>query len=414
MPPRRGRDSAILSRADTDRLGSSPAVFILEEPYVSDLLVASVGELGLPVLRTPMAERRLPATLGGLLRDDADFATAARTPGARLYSNSENAIGWIAAHLAGSDLPRSIELFKDKLAFRDLVADLYPDYRYAGVLASELHAFDPTRLRAPFVVKPAVGFFSLGVHVVRSAEAWLGIVHEIEREVRALGQLYPQQVLDLDCFVVEEVITGEEFAVDAYYDADGAPVLVNVYAHLFSSAEDVSDRVYYTDAATVARLGPPAEEFLAEVGRRAGLADFPVHAELRVDAAGRVAPIEVNPMRFGGWCATDLAHFAHGVDPYRCYLLGERPDWARIAAETAGRTTALIVADLPSTVDLAAIASVDFEGFAGRFSRVLELRPTDYNRYPVFAFTFVEVPSDDLSELHAVLGADLREHLRTA
>ena len=63
-------------------------------------------------------------------------------------------------------------------------------------------------------------------------------------------------------------------------------------------------------------------------------------------------------------------------------------------------------------MDLAAIESVDYEGFAGRFSTVLELRPTDFNRYPVFAFTFAEVPSDDLSELHAVLGADLREHLR--
>ena len=117
-------------------------------------------------------------------------------------------------------------------------------------------------------------------------------------------------------------------------------------------------------------------------------------------------------MRFGGWCATDLAHFAYGVNPYRSYLLGERPDWDRATRETAGRTTALIVSDLPTSVDLAAIESVDYEGFAARFSRVRELRRTDFNRYPVFAFTFVEVPSGDRSELHAVLGADLREHLR--
>jgi hypothetical protein len=387
-------------------------VFILEEPYVSDLLAATVAELGLPVLRTPIAERRLPDAQAALLRDDAAFSAAARKPGARLYSNSENAIGWIAAHLAGSDLPRRIELFKDKVAFRDLVADLYPDYRYAGVPVGELRAFDPSRLRAPFIVKPAVGFFSLGVHVVESAAAWTAVVGEIEREVRALGHLYPEQVLDLGHFVVEEVIAGEEFAVDAYYDTDGAPVLVNAYAHLFCSADDVSDRVYLTSAETVARLGPPALRFLAEIGRRARLADFPVHTELRIDAAGRVAPIEVNPMRFGGWCATDLAHFAYGINPYRCYLRDEHPDWARIAEETAGRTTALIVSDLPTSVDLAAIASVDYEGFAARFSRVLELRPTDFHRYPVFAFTFVEAPSGDLSELHAVLGADLREHLR--
>ena len=387
-------------------------MFILEEPYVSDLLAATAGELGLPVLRTPLAERRLAGPSAALLCDGAAFSAAACRPGARVYSNSENAIGWIAEHLSGSDLPRRIELFKDKLAFRDLVADLYPDYRYFGVPISELHAFDPCRLRAPFIVKPAVGFFSLGVHVVESVSAWPATVREVEREVEALGHLYPAQVLDLGHLVVEEVIEGEEFAVDAYFDADGAPVLVNVYAHLFSSADDVSDRVYLTDSGTVARLGPPALEFLTEIGRRAGLADFPVHTELRIDAAGRVAPIEVNPMRFGGWCATDLAHFAHGINPYRCYLCGEHPDWARIAEQTAGRTTAVIVSDLPSSVELAAIASVDYEGFAARFSRVLDLRPTDFNRYPVFAFTFVEVPSDDLSELHAVLGADLREHLR--
>jgi hypothetical protein len=72
----------------------------------------------------------------------------------------------------------------------------------------------------------------------------------------------------------------------------------------------------------------------------------------------------------------------------------------------------MIVADLPSGIDLSAIESVDYERFAARFSRVVELRPTDFSRYPVFAFTFVEVPTDDLSELHSMLGADLSEYLR--
>ena len=386
-------------------------MFILEEPYVSDLLVDTVTGLGLPVLDTPIARRRLPGASSHLVVGDDEFAAVAAAPGARVYSNSENSIGWIAGHLGHTDLPRRIELFKDKIAFRDLVADLYPDYRYVGVPAGELRSFDPARLRAPFVVKPAVGFFSLGVHVVESPAVWPSVVEEIEREVQAVGSLYPRQVLDLQRFVVEEVIEGEEFAVDAYYDADGVPVVVDVYAHLFASADDVSDRVYLTNAETVERLAPPAVEFLAEIGRRAGLADFPVHAELRRDAAGNVAPIEVNPLRFGGWCATDLAHFAYGVDPYRSYLLDERPDWPRLAAETSGRTTALVISDLPSTVDLAGIGGVDYERFAARFSTVLELRPTDYSRYPVFAFTFVEVPSDDLSELHEVLGADLRQYL---
>jgi hypothetical protein len=394
-------------------------MFILEEPYVSDLLVAAVAELRAPVLRTSMAERRLEGAAAGdgrpagdLLVDDAAFALAARRPGARLYTNSENALDWVGAHLSGTDLPRQARLFKDKLAFRDLLADLYPGYRYTGVRLDELRAFDPASLPAPFVVKPAVGFFSLGVHVVADAGEWPAVAKLLEAEAGAVRGLYPTQVLDVERFVVEQVIPGEEFAVDAYFDATGSPVLVNVYAHLFAGPDDVSDRVYLTDTDTVERLGPPALEFLSELGRRARLRDVPVHAELRVDESGAVAPIEVNPLRFGGWCATDLAHFAYGIDPYRCYLRDERPDWAAIASATRGRTTAIVVADLPAALDRASIGSVDYERFAARFSQVLELRPTDFRRYPVFAFTFVQVPSDDLSELHAVLGADLREYLR--
>src|SRR5450756_403430 len=199
----RSAAGVILLRVHRTHSTLEPAVFILEEPYVSDLLATTVAELGLPVLDTPMAKRRLFGPPAVPLSADDVFAAAASRPGARLYSNSENAIGWIAEHLAHSDLPRMIGLFKDKVAFRELVADLYPDYRYFGLPLSGLRTFDPSSLRAPFIVKPAVGFFSMGVHVVESAEAWPAVVVEIEREVQAFDSIYPDHVLGLDRFVVE-------------------------------------------------------------------------------------------------------------------------------------------------------------------------------------------------------------------
>ncbi len=387
-------------------------MFILEEPYVSDLLAATVAASGLPVLDTPKARTALAGT-GVELLSGAKFADVyERTPGARLYSNSENAIGWIAEHLADTPLPGRIDTFKDKVRFRDLVADLFPGYGFADLSLADLRAFDPTSLRCPFVIKPAVGFFSMGVHVVESPEVWPGIVDTIEREVETFRAIYPDQVLGLHRFIAEEVIEGDEFAIDAYFDSEGAVTIVNIYGHLFASAEDVSDRVYHTSIELIEQYREPFAAFLGEVGRRAGLVDFPMHAELRVDGAGRIAPIEINPMRFGGWCTTDLAHFAYGLNPYTTYLSGDSPDWAAIAKEKRGKLTAIVVADLPSSVDLARIESVDLAAFEANFSRVLELRPTDFNRYPVFAFTFVEVPAHDLSELHAVLGADLTRYVR--
>jgi len=347
------------------------------------------------------------------LSPDAAFAEAFGHAGhTRLYANSENAISWIAEHLSGTDLPRQIGLFKDKVAFRELLRELYPAYGFRGLDISELRDFDPRSLRLPFVVKPAVGFFSMGVHVVDSPEAWPGVVDAIEREAASFASLYPGAVLDFGRFIAEEVIEGDEYAVDAYFDAGGEPVIVNVYSHLFASADDVSDRVYFTSPELIERWRGPLASFLAEVGGRANLHDFPVHAEVRVTADGTMAPIEINPMRFGGWCATDLAYFAYGINPYTTYLNAETPDWDRILPGLVGTVTALVIADVPASTDLAAIESVDFDGFAARFSRVLEVRPVDFTRYPVFAFTFAAFDADDLSELRDVLGADLTPYLR--
>jgi len=45
-----------------------------------------------------------------------------------LYTNSENYIGWIGNNLPNSGLPEKIKLFKNKILFRDLLADLFPAY----------------------------------------------------------------------------------------------------------------------------------------------------------------------------------------------------------------------------------------------------------------------------------------------
>jgi hypothetical protein len=89
-----------------------------------------------------------------------------------------------APHLADTDLPRMITAFKGKVAFRELLRPLLPEYRFAEVSVADLDpAFPP--LPAPFVIKPAVGFFSLGVHVVESADAWPATVSAIRSEAES-------------------------------------------------------------------------------------------------------------------------------------------------------------------------------------------------------------------------------------
>lgn len=387
-------------------------MFILDEPYVSEYLKAVVIDSGQPVLQTPMAAKHLADTNAQLL-SSAEFARKAIEDGARIYTNSENAIGWLVDNLGETDLPRQISILKDKVRFRELVRELHPEFVFREVRLDDLDKVDLSMLPKPFVIKPAVGFFSLGVHMVDSDEAWPGVVQALRSDIERSAAFYPEQVLEMGRFIIEQVAEGEEFAVDAYFRGDGEPVVVDIMGHLFSSADDVSDRVYYTSPKLIETWREPFREYLAKVGRLAGLHDFPVHAELRVDSAGRLVPIEINPMRFGGWCAADMAWWAYGIDPYRHYLDDTEPDWDRVLAERRGQACGLVVADIPADIDLKRIRSVDYEAFTARFSEPLDLRRTDFNRYPVFAFLFAKVAEDDMTELESVLHADLREYLHT-
>ena len=94
-------------------------MILLDAPYVSDFLKTTIIEHKLPVVATPAAavfgDARMP-----IITEDEAIARARAVAHPRLYTNSENAIGWIAQHLAFTDLPERIDLFKDKLRFRRL------------------------------------------------------------------------------------------------------------------------------------------------------------------------------------------------------------------------------------------------------------------------------------------------------
>lgn len=385
-------------------------MFILDAPYVSPQLKAAARRLQRPVLANACA-----SGLGeGLaLLGDAEFAAHWRhTPGARLYTNSENCLGWVQEHLADTALATQVVAMKDKLRFRELLAAADPDFRFRELRLGELDSFDPASFGTPFVIKPAVGFFSLAVEVVERVADWPAAASRLQRAAARFRGLYPEVVLDLDRFVVEQVIDGDEFAVDAYFDGEGAVTIVDVMEHPFAHGGDVSDRVYRVRPAVIERTHDVFVRQLEAFGRQAGLRDVPIHVEFRIDASGTVRPIEANPLRFGGWCATDIASHAWGFCPYAMFQENRRPDWGRLCDERRGTTTALIVADLPADLDRARVEAIDYEAFTARFTEPLELRKVEDPRQPVFAFLFVRVRDDELDQLDEVLHADLMQYVR--
>ncbi|QYZ80129.1 ATP-grasp domain-containing protein [Methanofollis formosanus] len=387
-------------------------MIILEEPYVSRLLIETVAAMHLPVLENPTS-KNLDLPDGTVLLSDDAFVARVReetkTGGYRLYTNSEQSIAWIAEHLGFTGLPARIDRCKDKVKFREMLRPLYPDFFYREVPADRLDDLDVSALPKPFVIKPAVGFFSAGVYTVATDADWASVLASLTHEIDEIRAHYPPEVCDSGRFIIEEQIDGTELAVDAYYTSDGTPVVLDILRHDFSAADDVDDKVYVTSAAVVREYLGPVLRLLKEINTLADLTTFPFHIELRVGDDGVMVPIELNPLRFAGWCTTDIALHAYGINVYRCFFEERVPDWDTILREDAGGNYSLLVVKRPDGIDPDEIEGFDADRFLATFTRPLEWRPIDFRRYPVFGFLFTETDEHTRDEIDRFLRSDQTE-----
>ena len=143
-------------------------MIILDHPYVSEFLLDTVAEMQVPVLKNEMSAGISTEKKFRLL-EEAEFIESVKEQGiCPLYSNSENSIDWIAENLAFTGLPEKIEFFKNKVRFRELLERIYPEFRFQAMDFDRLDELRVEEIKKPFIIKPAVGFFSLGVHKVSS------------------------------------------------------------------------------------------------------------------------------------------------------------------------------------------------------------------------------------------------------
>lgn len=331
-------------------------------------------------------------------------------PETPLYTNSENALAWLENHLGDSAFALHAQLFKDKVRFRELIQTLYPAFFFRTIKLEEVQSLSREDLPFPFVIKPAVGFFSIGVHVVKNGADWE--IARKELNYQNLKSIYPRRVLDTSRFIIEEFIEGEEFAIDCYFNHEGEVVILNILHHKFSSGADTSDRVYSTSKDIVLQYLSSFTSFLQAIGDKAGLSNFPAHVELRVDASGRINPIEINPLRFGGWCTTaDLLGISTGFSPYEFYIRNEKPDWHKIFKGKENKKYSLVVLNNNSSYPPEKIAYFDYDLLRKDFENPLEIRQMDVGLYSVFGFVFAETSPGNESELDKILVSDLRKYI---
>jgi len=387
-------------------------MILIDKPFVSDFLIKTIKENNFQIVETNVAKEMISDKSLHWVSEAAAIDNFKENLNFPIYSNSENAISWIEKKLEFTDLPAKIQLFKNKITFRELVKDAFPNYFFKGVNFEDLKTLAPQNLKFPLVIKPAVGFFSLAVHKVDNCKEWETVLPIIESEIETFKDMYPKEVVDVTDFILEAYIEGEEYAIDCYFNENGEVVILNILHHIFSSDKDVSDRVYTTSKEIFEIYYAEIESFLQLIGLKAGLINFPMHVEVRIDSNKKVIPIEINPLRFGGWCTTgDISWFAFGINSYEYFLNNKKPNWTEIFRNRLKNQYNLIVLDNNSGLKETDIESFNYNLLLKDFKKPLNLRKVDYKQYAVFGFLFTETHIGEDDELKNILTSDLKKYI---
>ena len=377
-------------------------MIILEKPFVSNELKNYLAGTQTALLDNNFARQNLAGTSVNFI--DENTARERIAAGERVYTISENALDWVCKNTSDKNCLRVIETMKNKAAMRELLKSVYPNFFFKSVPASELGKIDFSTLPVPVILKPTVGFFSVGVYTIQNENDWQNALADIEKTSANWRELYPENVLGNNDFIIEKYICGNEYAVDVYFDDCGNAVVLNILKHDFASASDVSDRLYYTSAEILRERLAEFTDFFNKINSKLGARNFPTHVELRVEN-GEIIPIEFNPMRFAGWCCTDVAFFAFGVRTYDYFLNNKKPDWEQLLAGKENKIYTMIVLNKP--VPEPKFNDFNYDALCAKFEKVLCLRKMNWRERSIFGFLYTETQNP--RELEFIVNSDLTE-----
>ncbi|MBR6127584.1 ATP-grasp domain-containing protein [bacterium] len=385
-------------------------MFIIEKPYASELLVDTILENDWYVLdNKSLRDAGIEEGAFEIMPSEVakDYYLKQEYP--MIYSNSENAISWVTENLPQSNLASYINFFKDKIVFRELLQKIYPDFYFKAIDLDDMKKLKPEDIKYPAVIKPAFGFLSFGVHTVSDQSEWANVIVSIEKEMKRAEAMYPEDVINSSKYIIEEYIPGDEYAIDAYYDRNGNPVILNIFQHPLMNESDVRDRIYLTSAEIMIRYMAKFDLLLKQIGEIKDVRNFPFHAEVRVTDDGKIIPIEINPMRFAGWCTTDIAKYAWGINVYEYFYRQINPNWNEILSDVDSKIYYFSMAEVPSDVSRDEIQGFDYDKYLANYSNVVELRRIHFKQNPLFAVIFGY--TNDKSEIDRILQLNTRDFI---
>lgn len=381
-------------------------MIILDRPYVSELLADTISKNKIPVIK--LNEVFIPNESTINLKKVDDLLIELEKGNSPILFNSENGLNILSKYAPNHYLTTVTDILKNKVTFRKTLSRHYTDFFFTEVSLKELEELDPSALPFPIIVKPVIGYSSIGVHRIDKVEEYKDTIKQLKFEMEVTSSEYPIEVINNQSFIIEKLIEGDEYAVDVYFTEDGEPVILNLFKRMFRHEKDMSDRIYYTSKQVISESLNKIQEFLRTISSFFALKSAPIHIEIRIDK-DQIVPIEVNPLRFAGIGTNELGVHAYGVNACEYFFKQEKPDWENIVNQMDDSIYSFCCAEIDASIDCKQVVSINHEAFKLNFGEILEYRPMNVNESSTFAVIFHKSP--DLNENRRLLNLDLNQYI---
>lgn len=379
---------------------------LLANGYISSLLIETLTKNRIPVLpQNEIVVKKLGNHVEDLIiLSEKEAVKLLLKSNTLIYTNAEEMLPILLKNSRDQLMIDNIKLFKNKSMMRLLMKKIYPDFYFLEVRKEKLK-YIHLQPDKTYIVKPAVGFLSIGIRKIKAESDRNKAIDEVNSEIKKYSSTFPSSVISPNKLLIEEYIFGEEFACDAYFDSEGKAVILGIYSHPFLNEDDFRDVVYYTSSKIMHEMLPKIGEFFYELSSLKKIYNFPIHIEFRL-YENRLIPIEINPMRFGGFGLANLPYFAFRINSYEYYFSRKKPDWDEILEEVGEEIFYFALGRVPEK--LSGDKKPDHEKFKGTFKNLIDYYELDYNKYPAFAIAFGK--TDDISEALKYLSFDFNSY----
>lgn len=305
-------------------------MFFLASPFVSDFLIDTAIRHEIPIVTEDALLNSIPklrhADELGIVKTETDVPE-------KIIFNDPAALDLLKKQDKAHRVIKLADLLSNKFDFRNKLQSLNPNIHFTLIKAANLSKYKHSPIGYPCVIKPIRGISSMGVYKCLCSADWNKAMDSLKYTLPKNLVGFKSSAVDTESYLVESLIAGDEYAVDAYFDKQGNPIILGCYQHLFIDEYDISDQLYCTNTLILQKNLKKIEGGLNKLARFFNLYDFAVHAEIRIDENQEVQFIEVNPARFSGTDSPKLVYHFCKINPFEYFFYNIKPDWQQILNE---------------------------------------------------------------------------------